>query len=150
MSNLEKDLLDKIKQDIDENNILSKLVNEYDIYPLLEFNELNIKEKIQNNAYYAEQFQMLRIKELQRLKILENMLDRRMAEVYNKYKEENVKLSKVEIEKYYIPLDKKVQEIQEAIFKQELIFGFFDACYEAFKRQGWSMNQFIKSGIGGM
>lgn len=132
-----------VEDSINKDEILNKLQEEFDVIPLLEYNEFDVMEKLTKNPYYTEQFRLLYLSHLGKLERVELMLEERLAELYTELKNGEVALTKVEIEKYYIPNDKKVQQVRRSIVKQKVRVGFFEAVYKAFDKQGWQMKQFI-------
>ena len=144
-------LFKKLESDINENKIISDLQKKYDINDLLSFNEFNITEKLQNNAYLVEQFRLLCISEKNKLQKIENMINEETGKKYDHFKfVDNRDLSKVEIERYYLPKDEKLIRLKKLYQLQEIRVGFFDACCEAFKAQGWNIRNFLQNlSIGG-
>lgn len=142
----ENQTLKKIQSEINENEIISKLSQEYDIDDLLEFNEFTVNEKLQNNAYLLEQFRMMYIHEKQKYNKLEAKFNEKAGETYNYYKYEDSRdLSKVEIERYYLPTDKELIRLKKLLQLQETRVEFFEALMESFKSQGFNMRNFIEN-----
>ena len=140
------DVLDKVTENINESSILAELQREYDVFDLLSYNEYNALEKIERNPYLAEQFKLLRIREESKKKELEREFERRRGELYHQYRFENeIKLNKTEVEKYYLPQNEELNEMQKQIEEQQIRVEFFEALQEAFKTQGWQLKQYIQS-----
>jgi hypothetical protein len=147
--NIEKNLMEKVKQAIEDSKVLKELQEEYDVYPLLSWNETDVKEKLQKNSYMVEQFRILSIKEKAILQQIQDIMEEYIGNLYDELKNGDLKLSKQEIEKYYIPRDKKVVKYKELIMKQSLRAEFFESLYEAFHRQGWLLKQWVDTNRGG-
>jgi hypothetical protein len=134
----------KVDSDINEDVILCALQKEYDVFGLLDYNEFNIKERIEKNPFLTEQFRLLLIKEKSNLMRLQNITDEYIGTLYDNLKHHNtISLGKVEIEKYYLPKDPKVIELKRLLIKQSIRVDFFEAVFEAFKTQGWLMKQWL-------
>lgn len=140
------DVLDKVTENINESSILAELQREYDVFDLLSYNEYNALERIERNPYLAEQFKLLRIREESKKKELEREFEKRRGELYHQYRFENeIKLNKTEVEKYYLPQNEELNEMQKQIEEQQIRVEFFEALQEAFKTQGWQLKQYIQS-----
>lgn len=132
-----------VEEQINKDEILNKLMEEFPVEEMLTYNEFDVIEKLPMNPYYTEQFRLLYLSHLGKLERVEMMLDERMATLYSELKNGEVALTKVEIEKYYIPKDDKVMSLRRTIVKQNIRVGFFETVYKAFDKQGWQMKQFI-------
>jgi len=145
---LDQELLEKIQIDIDDDEVLQELYNEYGVAELLTFSEFNIAEKISDNTFIAEQFRLLYLKEKYFLSQIEDIFDKKQGTLYDYYKFENEKtLTKTEIEKYYLPKDKKLQELKGHRKKQEQRVDFFESVWKALERQAWLLRAFQKEQI---
>ena len=132
-----------VEEQINKDEILNKLLDEFPVEDMLNYNEFDVMEKLPMNPYYTEQFRLLYLSHLGKLERVEMMLEEKLAELYTELKNGEVALTKVEIEKYYIPKDDKVMSLRRTIAKQKIRVGFFEAVYKAFDKQGWQMKQFI-------
>jgi hypothetical protein len=145
MNKLDEQLLEKIQQDIEQNDILKQLYKEYSVKDLLEYNEYNISDKISNNSYISEQFRLLYLKESQNYKRVEMLYEELVGKKYDHYKYENEKtLTKTEIEKYYLPKNEKIKKMKNLLYKQELRMNFFESVWKALDKQAWLMKLFLK------
>jgi|SRR6056297_476751 len=145
MNKLDEQLLEKIQQDIEQNDILKQLYKEYHVKDLLEYNEYNISNKIANNPFISEQFRLLYLKESQNHKRVEILYEELVGKKYDHYKYENEKtLTKTEIERYYLPKDEKIKEMKNLLYKQELKMDFFESVWKALDKQAWLMKLFLK------
>lgn len=142
----DKELMSKVHDDINENRILAKLQQEYDVFNLLSYNEYDVNEKVQYNPFHTEQFRLLARDEKSKLSEIYNELEAKRSEIYRYYKEESqLSLNKTEIEKYYLPGNEEIQELKKKITEQETRVEFFEAVYDAFKSQAWLMKQFLQN-----
>ena len=145
MNQLDEQLLEKIQQDIEQNDILRSLYEEYKVQDLLKYNEYNLSNKISDNPFISEQFRLLYLKEAQNYKRVEMLYDELVGKKYDHYKYENEKtLTKIEIEKYYLPKDEKIKEMKNLLYKQELRMDFFESVWKALDKQAWLMKLFSK------
>jgi len=139
------DLDNKIFTDIQEDQILKELQLEYDVYELLTIDEFKIKEQIEKNPFYMEQFRLLYLKEKGKLLRIEIMRDEYIGKLYDDLRFHNDKsITKTEIERYYIPKDEKVVKLKKLHMKTQIRMEFFEAVYEAFKTQSWLLKQHIE------
>lgn len=146
----EKDLFESIEKEIAEDKVLNFLQKKYDCYDLLDFNEFTIGDRIQKNPYRFQTFKVLWIKNSRKLTILEDQLKEREAEIYNQLKfHDPRKLTKTEIERYYIHMDEEVKNLKKKIMVQKIIVDYMDAVVQAFERQHWAMKNYIETGKGG-
>ena len=150
MDNIENILthetIKKIKSEVDNSPILKKLIEEYPIDNLLDFNEFNVKEKLQHNAFVQEQFRLIYISEKRSYNKLEEKLSKLTGERYDYYKYKNNKaLSKTEIERYYLPKDENLDRLKQLLQLQEVKVAFFESMADAFKAQGFNMKTFVEN-----
>lgn len=138
--------LKKIEAEIDEDKLLTKLREEYDVSGLLEFNEFDVNEKLSWNAFIIEKFRMLYIHEKQKYNRLELKFQERAGELYDYYKyKESKDLKKTEIERYYLPANQELIKLKKMLLLQETRVSFFEALTEAFKSQGFNMRNFVEN-----
>lgn len=135
----------KIFTDIQEDKILKELQLEFDVFPLLTINEFLLKEQIEKNPFYQEQFRLLFLKEKGKLMRIEVMRDEYIGQLYDDLKyRSDLSLTKTEIEKYYIPKDSKVIKLKKLHLKIQIRMEFFEAIWDAFKTQSWLIKQYIE------
>jgi len=146
MTTLDEKLLLKIQNDIDENDILLKLYQDYKINDLLKFNEFNFSEKVKDQPFISEQFRLLYLKEKHNLLKITDIFEKTQGKLYDHYKFESEKpLTKIEIEKYYLPKDKDLGAIKKLILKQELRTDFFESVWKALDQLAWKMKMFYQA-----
>lgn len=143
LNRLDKELIDKIQNDINENKLLEKLYADYRIQELIEFNEHNLMDKIKDNPFISEQFRLLYLKEAQNLKRIEIIYDTTLGKQYDHYKYNCEKtLSKTEIEKYYLPMDESINKLKDLLSKQQLRTDFFESVWKTLDKQAWVLKMF--------
>jgi hypothetical protein len=136
MSEHEKKLIEDLEESINEDKILNKLQRDVDVYPLLDFNEITITEKIQKNPFYIKMFRLKQLKEKNRLELLEENLKERESNLYDYLKfHDDRNLTKTEIERYYLNLDDKIKELKRGIHIQRKVVEFYGYVVEAFQNQ---------------
>ena len=141
------ELKEKLELVINENDIIKEIVTEYDmLYDMLNYDEYSIKERLEKNPYWYQQFRLLWIKEKAKLLTIKDLADAYTGRLYHRLRFENtIALGKIEAEKYYIPKDDQYREFQKRVRNQEIRVETFDAIKDAFKQQGFSMNTFVKN-----
>jgi len=146
MTTLDDELLDKIQFDIDENETLAKLHQEYKINDILEFNEFNFSEKLKQQPFLSEQFRLIYLKEKHTLMKIEDIFEKKQGELYDHFKFEGEKpLTKTEIERYYLPKDTKLSELKKYVLKQQLRVDYFESVWKALEQLSWKMKLFFEA-----
>jgi len=129
---------------------LAKLHEEYPIEDMVKFTELNLQEKLQDNPYQIVRFRDLYHKELSELDRLNDLHEKLVGKRYEYYRfKDDHEWTKPEIEKYALPKDEKIVRMKKIIRRQEVRVRFFEMCFRAFEKQGWSMKGFIDTIKGG-
>lgn len=150
ISDNEKKLISDLDDSINEDKILNKLQKEYDVYDMLDFNEITITEKIQKNPFYIKMFRLKQLKEKNKLNILEERLKERESLLYDNLKfHDDRNLTKTEIERYYLNSDEKIKALKKGICIQQIVVDYFEAIVEAFQNQHWAMKNFLETNKGG-
>ncbi|MFA5025114.1 MAG: hypothetical protein WC503_01205 [Candidatus Shapirobacteria bacterium] len=127
--------------------IIEDLKKDYPIEDQIAFNEFDLQNKIEKNAFLFLQYQDLYYKEKSQLDYLSSLKDRLMCKLYDKFKfNDERNLNKQEIEKYYIPNDEKMIEIEKLIAKQKVRVGFFEIAAKALDKQSWSIKNYLDAG----
>jgi hypothetical protein len=148
---------------MDENvkdKIFSALMENFKLEELLSWNEFNIKDKLEKQSFLEVQWRERYItanKKLDELKnekielegiIFEEIRFPQIPEPgkpINPIAQRGGTLSQKEIEKYFIPRDKRIKEINKKIERQQIIVDFFLTAYDAIKGNGWRMKDWIKA-----
>jgi len=129
-----------------ENEVIKEVLNDFpSLYDDLDFNEYTIKDKLEKNAYLYEQFRILWLQEKNKLKRIELLKDKYIGDLYQKLKNGDRKLSKVEIERYYIPSNEKAIKFEKLYMRQKTRVETFEALADAFKQQSYNMSTYIKN-----
>ena len=144
-----KAVIEKIRDELNEDVLFGKLEEQYNVYDILMFNEFTIKERLEKNAFHFKDFKLKYLQELAKYEQVKERLDKTIAEKYQSIKEGSVKLTKTEIEKYYLPKDETILKLRGLLRKQEIRANYFEAVCSAFDKQGWSMKNFIENQKGG-
>lgn len=125
---------------------LEKLKKEWPIEEDISFNEFNITEKLQNNAFLFAKYQDQLNREKAVMDKLLELKEKIIGDVYNYYRfEDDRQLQKPEIEKYYLPRDKKIIRINAIIRKQQTNVDYFTLCCKALDKVGWNMKNFLEA-----
>ena len=131
---------------IEYDKTIEELNKEHQIVEEIKFSEIDIKEKLEKNAFLLQKYQGLFQKEKFILEEKEMLYDKLVGSVFNKLRFESEKgLTKYEIEKYYIPQDPKVIQMKKILNIQHARTDFFETCLISIKSQQWSMKGFIDS-----
>jgi len=139
------EIIKKVIENINSNIVLNDLSGEYDVFFMLDFNQYNLQEKISKNVYMQELFRLMWITEKAKFNKMQQKLDQITGKRYDHFKFfDSRSLSKVEIEKYYLPNDKEIKEQRSLCDLQEIRTWFFESLYTGFKNQQWLMSQFQK------
>ena len=142
----ENPTLKKIQSEIDENKTISKLQEEYDVSEMLDFNEFNINDRLQWNAYLIEQFRLMYINEKHKYGKLEAKFNERAGVWYDHYKYNDGRdLTKTEIERYYLPKTDELIRLKKLLQLQEIRVSYFESLAEAFKSQGFNLRNFVEN-----
>lgn len=130
---------------IEDEIIIEIMKDHIDLYDELNFHEYNIKDKLEKNSYLYEQYRILYMSELHRLKRIEIAKDKYIGDLYQELKNGDRKLSKVEIEKYFIPADEKAIKWEKLYMRQKIRCDTYQYIADAFKQQSFNMNTYIKN-----
>ena len=142
-------VIEKIRDEIAEDAVFSRMEEEYNVYDLLRFNEFNLKEKLERNAFHMKDFRLKYLQEQAKVEQVKERLDKVIGEKYIALKEGAVTLSKQEIEKYYLATDTEILKLKGLLRKQELRAKYFEAVWSALDKQGWAIRNYIDMQKGG-
>jgi len=137
--------IDKIllKEGKDAKEVLEKLILEHPIEDMIQFTDINIQEKIKENTRNVVKYNDLYQKELGILDVLTDKMESLFGKRYDYYRFDYEKeLTKIEIERYYLPNDVYIKKMKKLIRRQNIKVRFFKLCYQAFDKMGWSMKLF--------
>ena len=127
-----------------ENEIVEQLKKEHDIEELVSFSDIDIQERIKDNAFLIVRYRELYNKELQQLENIEILLDKLIGERYKYYRfEDEREWDKTEIKNYCIPSDSKVIKMKQILQKQKIRVRFFETCFKGLEHQGWRIKTWI-------
>ena len=130
----------------DEQKVLEELKMEHNIEEMMKFNNLNVQENLQDNTFLQVKYEELCIMERSKLDELQDKVDALIGERYHYYKFNNDEvLTKPEIEKYYLPKDKRIMAAKKLLRLQKIRVDFFDTCAKAFNKRQWCMSTFSQN-----
>ena len=113
---------EKIDDKVNEDGIIKNIMLEHpDLFEMMDFNEYDIKGKLEKNAWWYQQFRLLTIQEKRKLNRIVTLKDEYIGELYHQLRFENdIQLGKIETEKYFIPKDKKAIHFMTLVMKQSI------------------------------
>jgi len=127
----------------DLKQIFETLKEEHNIEEMATFSDLDIAEKLQKNEMMIIKYKELYFNELHKYEILERKMDELKGKRYKHYRfNDDNEWAKPEIEKYCLPADEKIMAMNKLLAKQQVRVRFFDMCWKAFDKMGWSMKVF--------
>lgn len=144
-----KAVLQKVREELNEDVIFSKLEEEYNVYDLITFNEFNINERLERLSFHMKDFRLKFLQEQAKLGQVQDHLDKVIGEKYIALKEGAVTLTKTEIEKYYLPKDEEIIRLKGLVRKQELRTKYFEAVWQVMDKLQWNMKLYCDNGKGG-
>jgi hypothetical protein len=142
-------VIQKIRDELNEDALFTKLETEYDVYDLLNFNEFNLKERLERLAFHMKDFKLKYLQELANVEKIKDRLDKVVGEKYQALRNGEVSLTKTEIEKYYLTTDEEVLKLKALLRKQEIRAKYFEAVWSAFDKMGWNIRNYIEMNKGG-
>jgi hypothetical protein len=142
-----KEIIDEINEHAEERNkVFEELQIEFPLQQFLEYNELDIHEKIPLITMKSMEYQDLLNKEQS---ILDKIMEQRArvcGDLYNHYRfEVDKKLDKFEIEKYYLPKEPKLLAFDKILRKQKWKVEYFTICVKALEKMSWGVKDFLKT-----
>jgi hypothetical protein len=144
-----KAVLEKIRSELNEDVLFSRMEQDYDVYDLLNFNEFNLKSRLERLAYHMKDFKLKYLQELAKVEQVQDRLDKVIGEKYQALKNGEVSLTKTEIEKYYLTTDAQILSLKGLLRKQQLRADYFFAVWNAFDKMGWNIRAYIDLNKGG-
>jgi hypothetical protein len=123
--------------------IFSELKEQHPIDEMVKFSELDIAEKLQQNAMKVVEYKEFYYRELNLYEQLERKMDALTGIRYKHYKyNDEHNWQKPEIEKYCLPADESIIKLKKIMMKQQIRVRFFELCWKSFEKQGWNMKVF--------
>lgn len=132
---------------IEEDDICLEVMKQHlDLWDDLQWDEFDLKEKLEKNPYQYQQYRMLWLAEKHKARKIEILMDEYIGKLYDelKYGGEK-KLSKTEIERYYIPKDTKAIKFMKAHMRQLIRAEVYESIATSFKNQAFEMNSYVKA-----
>jgi hypothetical protein len=132
-------------EDNELKQIFEQLHEEHPIEEMATFNEMDIAEKLQKNEMMIVRYKEMYYTELQKYEDLEDKMSTLKGRRYKYYKfEDDHEWQKKEIEDYCMPSDPTIIRMKRIMAKQQVRVRFFDMCWRAFDKMGWSMKVFTE------
>ena len=132
------------RYNMENEEILKKLHETFPIEKDLGFSELNMQEKLKENATKIVTYRDFYHKELARMDHLEDLMQKLVGMRYKFYRFDDVhEWSKIEIEKFCIPQDRKIMKMKKIIRRQNVRVRFFEMCWKGFEKQQWGIKSFL-------
>jgi len=129
-----------------EDEIIIEIMKDHpQLYDNLNYNEYNIKERLELNAFLYEQYRILGLQEKHKLKRIEILKDEYIGNLYTELKFGDIKMTKTEIERYMIPKDEKAIRFQKLYMRQQIRTETFEYIADSFKQQNFAMANYIKN-----
>lgn len=127
--------------------IVNDLEARYSIRNQIEgLNEINAQDKLSNLDFKILEYKEMANKEEYILNELNDKMEQLIGMRYDHYRFSFDKnLTKQEIEKYYLPKDKKIILMKNIIKKQEIRYNWFKVCSQVLDKQQWTIKNFIDS-----
>jgi hypothetical protein len=126
--------------------IIEELYKDHPLDEMIKFSEVDIQDKLQDNALLILQYTEFLYKEKDQLSKIENMRNVILGDRYDYYRFNYPKeLKQSEIEKFYLPKDKKVIAINNIMRRQQWRVEFFEAAVKAITSMGWNMKSYLQS-----
>jgi hypothetical protein len=142
-------MIQKIRDELNADAMFSRLETDYDVYDLLNFNEFNLKERLERLAFHMKDFKLKYLQELAKVEAIKDRLDKVTGEKYQSLRNGAVSLSKTEIEKYYLTTDVEILNLKGLLRKQEMRAQYFEAVHSAFDKMGWNIRNYVDLSRGG-
>lgn len=138
--------MSEVNQENEElRQIFNELKEEHNIEEMIGFSDMDISEKLQKNDMMIVKYKELYYKELQTLEILERKMEALKGIRFKHYRfNDDHEWKPNEIEKYCFPSDEKIIKMKKIIAKRQIRVRFFDMCWRAFDKMGWSMKTFTE------
>ena len=144
-----KAVLERIREELNEDVIFSRMEADYNVYDLLAFNEFNIQERLERLSFHMKDMRLKYLQELSKLEQVKDRLEKVTGEKYIALKNGEVSLTKTEIEKYYLPKDEELMNLKALYRKQELRAKYFEAVHQSMDKLTWHIKMYMENGRGG-
>ena len=132
--------------DVIEDDIIREVMLDHPtLYDQLNYNEYDIKDKLEVNAFLYQQWRILWIQEKHKLKRIEILKDEYIGKLYSDLKWGDIKMTNTEIERYMIPKDQKAIKFEKLYMRQRIRTETFEAVTDSFKQQNFTMGNYIKN-----
>lgn len=131
--------------------VIDNLLLEYPIHDIVKFDESNVRDKLEVNAFEVIKYQELFFKEKNELDKITALKDKIIGEQYDYYRFRYDKvLTPAEVKSYYLPKDPKILNINRLLRQQQWRIDFFEMCYKSINSMGWNMKSYLQALKGGL
>ncbi len=132
-----------MKESEEMDKIWTNLNEKYQIDELVKFSEFDILDKLSENSWQIIRFTELYEKEISKLNKVIEIKEKTYGERYDHYRFDfDKELKQGEIEKYYLPKDDKIVEINKMLRLQQYVVNYFAMCVKALEKVQWNMKTF--------
>ena len=126
--------------------IIEELLAEHPIESMIQFSEIDVREKLEKNEFLVVKYTELLNSEKETLERILAIKDKIIGIQYDHYRFNYQKqLKSAEIEKYYLPKDEKIIKINKILRKQKWRVEFFETATKALIRLGWNMKSYLQA-----
>ena len=126
--------------------VIEKLLEEHDLDEMTKFSEIDIQDKLQNNAFLIQKYTELLYKEKDIYARIMALKEKILGERYDYYRFGYAKeLRPTEIEKFYLPKDEKILSINKILRRQLWRVEFFEITVKSLTSMGWNMKSYLQS-----
>jgi len=130
----------------EKKKIVEKLVLDHPITEMVKFDELNVQDKLKDISFQIIKYMDLHHAEEAKLNRVQDLYDKICGKRYDHYRfNYDKELTKVEIEKYYLPKDRMVLRMKAILRRQKIKTRFFEICYRGLEKQQWNMKTFSEN-----
>jgi hypothetical protein len=126
--------------------VIEKLLTEHPIEEMVQFSEIDVREKLEKNEFLVVKYTELLHKEKDIFDKIIAMKEKVVGERYDYYRFNYPKeLKSAEIEKFYLPKDNKILKINKLLRSQQWRVDFFETAVKALTRMGWNMKSYLQA-----
>jgi len=137
--------------EINREDVIDELLLEYPINDIVTFDESDVRDKLEMNAFEVIKYQELFFREKNELNKIEALKDKITGERYDYYRFGYDKvLAPAEVKSYYLPKDEKIIRINKLLRQQQWRVDFFEMCYKSINSMGWNMKSYLQALKGGL
>lgn len=137
--------LDK-KEEKQRDEVIAELMEEHPLDEMTQFSEIDIQDKLQNNAFLIQKYTEFLYKEKDVYSSLEALKEKLVGIRYDYYRFNYPKeLRPTEIERYYLLKDEKIMAMNKILRRQQWRVEFFEIAVKSLTSMGWNMKSYLQS-----